>query len=157
MSGIKRKSAKQKAESGVSLEEGKKPVSFAVYKKMCEILYKGNGESRSDYLFAHAFLTLEWNLMARSDNCLRMHVSRFQWYGDSLQFFFGKHKHSQTGENSSEPWHVYANPKNPFICPILALSKYVFSNPDLVNDGKNLLFPGEHQYERFIKIFNKGN
>ena len=122
---------------------------------MSEILYKGNGESRSDYLFAHAFLTLEWNLMARSDNCLRMHVSHVQWYGDSLQFFFGTHKRSQTGENSSEPWHVYANPENPFICPILALSKYVFANPDLVNDGKNLLFPGEHQYERFIKIFNK--
>ena len=41
MSGMKRKTAKQKAESGVSLEERKKPMSFDVYKKMCKIPYKG--------------------------------------------------------------------------------------------------------------------
>ena len=139
MSGMKRKSAKQKAESGESLDEGKKPMSFDVYKKMCEILYKGcGGEGKSDYLFAHAFLTLEWNLMARSDNCLNMHVSHVQWYEDSLLFFFGKSKTNPTGEKSNEPWHVYVNPHNPFICPVLALSKYLLSNTDIVKDGKHI-------------------
>ena len=122
---------------------------------MCEILYKGEGQTGSDYIFAHAFLTMEWNLMARSDNCLHMHMSHVQWYGNSLLFFFGKSKGNQAGEHSSEPWHVYANPQNPMICPVLALSKYLLSNPDVMTDSSKLLFPGAHQYDRFIRIFNK--
>ena len=41
MSGIQRKLAKQKAESGVSLEEGKKPMSFAVYNNCVRFYTKG--------------------------------------------------------------------------------------------------------------------
>ena len=118
---------------------------------MCQLLMRGEGD---DYLFAHTFLTLEWNLLARSDNCLSMHINHIEWREDCLVFFFAKSKGNQTGENSEHPWHVYSNPENPSICPVMALAKYLFSQPDILkNNGK--LFPGDHQYERFIDIFHR--
>ena len=76
MSGIKRVVASNKRESGASLDEWKKAMSLEACKRLCEELYNGKGD---DHLFAHAFLTTEWNLMARSDNCINMHVQHIQW------------------------------------------------------------------------------
>ena len=76
MSGLKRTVASSRAASGRSLDEGKKGMSFKVYKAMCEILFKSDHD---DDLFAHAFLTMEWNLFARSDNCFTMHVKHIEF------------------------------------------------------------------------------
>ena len=70
MSGMKRVIDSNNRQYGISLEEGNKAVSFDVYKTLCDILYQGEGEV---ILFAHAFLTMEWNLMARSNNCVNIH------------------------------------------------------------------------------------
>mmetsp|Transcript_2437 Transcript_2437/g.2289 ORF Transcript_2437/g.2289 Transcript_2437/m.2289 type:complete len:93 (+) Transcript_2437:76-354(+) len=75
MSDMKRTVATQKAKNGVSLDEGKKFMSYEVYTKLCELIYKEEGD---DYAFANTFLTLEWNLLARSENCLSMNVSHIQ-------------------------------------------------------------------------------
>ena len=40
-------------------------MPLSVYEKMCEILMKGGSY---EYLFAHAFFTIECDLMARADN-----------------------------------------------------------------------------------------
>ena len=61
MSGMKRTVASQKTESGESLEEGKKLISYEVYTKIFELLFEGEGD---DYEFTNVFLTLEWNLLA---------------------------------------------------------------------------------------------
>ena len=102
------------------------------------LLFYGEGD---DYAFSHMFLTLEWNLLARSDNCLDMNVNHVQWKNDSLVFYFTKTKGDHSGDKSVDPWHVYLNPKNPELCPVLALEKYLFSHPDLLNG--NVLFSKE--------------
>ena len=61
-------------------------MSFSVYENMCKNLYEGYDD---EYLFAHAFLTMECNLMVRADNCVNMHVKHVQWQDDCLLFFFG--------------------------------------------------------------------
>ena len=60
MSEMKRMVASQKAESGESLDEGNKLMSYEVYKKLCELLFEGEGDA---YAFTHVFLKLEWNLV----------------------------------------------------------------------------------------------
>ena len=97
-------------------------MSFSVYENMCKNLYEGDDD---EYLFAHSFLTMEWNLMARVGNCVNMHVNHVQWQDDCLLFFFGKSKKKQTGYASDRPWHVYSNPNSTHLCPVLALSKYL--------------------------------
>ncbi len=42
-------------------------MGFDVYKKMCKLMMK---EEAKEFIFASAFLTLEWNLMAKSENVL---------------------------------------------------------------------------------------
>ena len=123
MSEMKRMVASQKAESGESLDEGNKLMSYEVYKKLCELLFEGEGDA---YAFTHVFLKLEWNLVTWSDKCLAMNVNHFQWKNDSLVFYFAKTKGDQSGEKSGDPWHVYSNPKNPELCPILALKSIFF-------------------------------
>ena len=83
-----------------------------------------------------------------------MKVNYVQWENDSLVFYFTKTKGDQSGDNSGDPWHVYSNPKNPELCPVLSLAKYLISHTDLLN-GKFPLFHGNNQYDRFIKIFHR--
>ena len=151
MSGLKRTITQAKSESGQSLDEGKKGMKFEVYKKMCEIMFRSDND---DYLFAHTFLTLEWNLLARADNCFHMQTQHIEFENDCLKFYFGKSKGNQTGESNENPWHVYSNPNCPIICPMLALSKYLFANPDIIKTGEKL-FPGKNQYSRFMNVFHK--
>ena len=70
MSGVQRTIVNNKITRGGSLNEVKRPMSFSVYENMCKILYEGDDD---EYLFTHAFLTMECNLMVRADNCVNMH------------------------------------------------------------------------------------
>lgn len=90
--------------------------------------------------------------MARSDNIKDLNIKQIEWRNDCLVFFFAKGKRNQEGEGCDTPWHVYSNPNDPYLCPVLSLSKYIFSNPDIITSGGRL-FPGDEQYSRFIKIF----
>jgi hypothetical protein len=143
-------------------------MGFNVYKKICEQFLKEEGE---EFIFASAFLCFEWNLMARSENFVHGHIFHVEWNADSVVFRFIKSKGDQTGRNSDQEWHVYANPHNPKICPVLALACYLFSNPgifsaadaeDKVVEGggahkhKGCLFPGgNHQYDQFMECMHR--
>ena len=98
---------------------------FEVYNRVCEEVYKVKFE---DYLFAYTFLEMEWNLMAKINNCVNMHVQHIQWRSDCFSFYFGTLKGNQTGERSNDTCRVYSNPKNPTVFPVLALYKYLLSH-----------------------------
>ena len=68
-------------------------------------------------------------------------------------FYFSKIKGDQLGDKLGDPWHIYLNPKNPELCPVLALEKYLISHPNLC--VKCHIFPGNNQYYRFIRIFHR--
>ena len=72
----------------------------------------------------HLFLILDWNLMIQSKNCVNMKVAHIRFHKDALVFEFAKSKGMHGGEDHVGPWHVYANPLNPFIFPLLALARY---------------------------------
>ena len=76
MSGMKIVFTVNKRDSGASLDEVNRAMRFEVYKLLCEELYNGKGD---DNLFAHAFFTMEYNLIARSNNCVNMNVQHIQW------------------------------------------------------------------------------
>ena len=170
--GIRRHVADKKVLEGDVSIIGKKKMGFDVYKKICELFLKEEGE---EFIFARAFLCLEWNLMARSENVVNAHIFHIEWNADCLVFRFVKSKGDQTGRNSDQEWHVYANPHNPEICPVLALACYIFSNPGIFQEGeeevvkgggsgsgsgsqrrqKGRLFPGGNQYDRFMDCLHR--
>ena len=92
--------------------------------------------------------------MAIRSNCVNMHMQHIQWRSDSLIYYFGNLKGNQTVDISNDLWHVHPNPKNPKICPALAMAKYFFSHPNILTTNSKI-FPGNHQYRVFLKIFHK--
>ena len=103
MSGMNIVIASNKKQAGIGLDEIKKEMRFGVYKTLCDVIHQGEGE---EFLFSHAFLTMGCNLMERCENCVNMHIKHIQWRLDCLIFYFGTSKVNQTGERSSDPWHV---------------------------------------------------
>jgi len=100
MRGIKRKVATQKETSGIRAEEGKAVMSFEVYRKLLELMYESEDD---EAIFGHLFLTLEWNLMARSDNVVHSHTNHLEWRDDCLLYYIMRSKGDQEGLNSKEP------------------------------------------------------
>jgi hypothetical protein len=172
--GIRRTVADKKKVEGDSNIIGKKKMDFNVYQLMCELFMS---EEEEEFIFARSFLTLEWNLMARSENVVHAHMFHITWENDSLVFRFVKSKGDQTGKNSDQAWHVYANPNNPAVCPVLAMACYIFANPGIFGvsakegndasvttttlleepdmDHGGRLFPGAYQYERFMDCIHR--
>ena len=153
LKGFRRTVQQQKVELGLSLDEGKDPLSFAGYNLLCRTFLRNNG-TNDEFIFAHCFLTLEWNLMCRADNMVNLNLAHIGWEDDSLLSCIAKAKHDQEGEGAKTPWHIYANPSNPFVCPVLALGLYLFSHPDLLTN-ESFLFSGSHQYRRYTQVLKR--
>ena len=62
-----------------------------------------------------------WNLMSRSDSVDGLMLQHLKWQEDSLIIEEHGHKGDQTGADSYGK-HIYANPFEPSICPILSLA-----------------------------------
>ena len=98
----------QHVEAGESLEEGKEVTGFECLK----LLYKKFFEGRNDeYHFAHLFLLLECNLIARSDNIVHIHVNDFERGSDSLLIYLKRSKHDQEGQTGKTPYHIFLTVK----------------------------------------------
>ena len=83
MKGMKRHVAAKKMEDGDSGIIGKKKMGFKVYEKNCELFMKEEGE---EFIFACCFLTLEWNLIARSESIVFAHLYHIP--GRMIALFF---------------------------------------------------------------------
>ena len=150
MGGMKRVVQAAKQHLGLKLSEGKQPMPFKVYEKLALRMFC-SGEQED--VFAHLFLVLDWCLMKRAENCVGAKINHVKFIDDALVFEFAKSKGNQTGDEFG-PWHVYANPENPWICPVLALARYLFCYPDVLR-GDSPLFEGKNQYSRYSTRFSK--
>ena len=88
--------------------------------------------------------------MSRVGNAVSICKSHLQWSEDALLIFFAHEKTDQTQSKPGDPRHVYANPFQPAICPILSLGIF-FLLIDVSVSHSNFVFPGDSQYGRFQK------
>ena len=128
---------------------GKLPLSFELYCEICKWMME---DTTAAGRFAHLFLVLSWNLACRSSNTVTIHFHHMKWMNDSLQIFFAHQKNDPTGTRPRDPRHIYCNPYNPAICPILTLVSYLLVTPP---SADTQLFPGSHQYNRYNKYLKK--
>ncbi|KAH9114901.1 hypothetical protein AeMF1_011037 [Aphanomyces euteiches] len=94
-----------------------------------------------------------WNLMSRSDSVEKIMLHHLDWVEDALSIEEQGHKGDQTGADKFGK-HVYANPYEPWKCPILALSVLLFTYPDRL-DGKHQLFVGTDNKGRFGRALRR--
>lgn len=146
-SGLRRVEAEEKQTSYNPSQSGKQPLSFSMYKKICEATMKV-----FDGGFSHLYLITQWNLMCRSVSVQTIHTNHLVQRDDSIGILFHKSKTDQEGTAPKDPRHIYANPLNPFVCWFTALAMYFACNPRL---DPGTIFPGSNQKMRFCKTLNK--
>jgi hypothetical protein len=74
---------------------------------------------------------------------------------DCFQILFAHSKTDQTGDESNYPRHIFGNPTEPLICPILSLAMYFTTCFSCQVSKHDYLFPGSKQEVRFNKALNK--
>ena len=147
--GTRRLRVKEKSELGLSMIEGKRPLSFAAYKFLAQVLFESN---KPEHVAAHTFLILQWNLIARAEYVVEAKIDSIWSQQDSIMFDIGKTKTDQEGtRNIDHPWHLYSNNECPYICPTLALARHLINDPNILA-GQRALFEGSGQYDRYNKI-----
>ena len=151
IAGKRRAGLKEKEGLGLSIVEGKRPLSQEAYELLAKTLFFSE---KKEHIFAHVFLVLDWTLMKRAENCVNCKINHISFCNDCLVFEFAKSKSHQTGEKHVGPWHVYANPHKPWCCPVLCLARYIFAYPEVLK-GDMPLFDGTSQYQRYHKLFSK--
>ena len=84
--------------------------------------------------------------MKRAESVVACKIDHIWMANDSMIFQFAKSKGMPDGEDHVGPWHVYANPLQPNVCPFLAMAIYLFTYPELLSSNSSL-FPGNYQYD----------
>jgi len=148
--GARRLAAKERRELGLRITEGKKPLPLKAYRRLAEILF--NSEKK-EYVQAHTFLVLDWNMISRSESVIQSMIDLISQSKDSINIDLGKTKCDQEGLKYVDyPIHIYSNPQDACICPFMAVCRLLICHPMILN-GRSPLFEGVSQYERFHSIF----
>jgi len=143
-SGLRKQDAR-KVRDGQTLHGdcAKSPISFTAMSSLARTMMCS---ANVHWRWLHLVWLLSFNLLARTDNIVNLHVRRMAWSGDSLCVRWGITKTMQSGEERlNDPAHVYANPYDASICPITALGLYLVAfGTGMGGGGKpGRLFEGE--------------
>ena len=122
LDGYKRRVANLKLSGKMAIFEGKLYLTFEGYRLLARALMRA---MPAQMLFAWPYLLFQWNLIARAKSVAMLMMEHISWESDALMVTVPKHKGDQEGANVF-PRHVYANPSDPAICPVLALAVLVF-------------------------------
>ncbi|MGH7973926.1 MAG: hypothetical protein ACREBR_00270, partial [bacterium] len=148
MKSLRRKAAIERQKGTGRAGSGMDPMSFNLYRSICLwFLQKGT----SDGIFGYCFLVVTWNLCCRAASTVTIQLKLISWREDALCIYFVHTKNDQTGEHQKDPRHVYANPLDPVISPILSIGLYLACFRVILHDG-GPLFPGCDQKGRFAKL-----
>ena len=124
LNGYKRKVADFKLAGKMPVFEGKHHLTYEGYCKLALALFTAQPFGRT--LFGWPYLLLQWNLIARTATVASIMMEHVSWEGDALLISTPKHKGDQDGVKCFAR-HLYANPGNPVICPVLGLAVLAFT------------------------------
>lgn len=150
-SGNRRITVQLRADGDGTSDNGKLPLSFAGYKLLAKYALL-HAKTSKQTLLVHSYLILCWNLMARSNCVFNLLWNNVGWEGDCLTIFYEKGKTNQEGDNKV-PRHIYANPEDPVICPILALGLKVCSEENITSNTFQIFPSGtaDSSFSNWIK------
>lgn len=159
--GYKRIVSGKKLSGEMQAFEGKHYLSFNGYQLLANKFLKlsptDSNHNFNQMLFSWPFLIFQWNLMARGGSTAKILLQHISWRDDSLVINIPKHKGDQEGSKCF-PRHVFANPLQPSICPVLSLAVNIFSKAyryDPEETYNYRLFDGDDQERRFSKLLGK--
>jgi hypothetical protein len=102
----------------------------------------------------HLFIAISWNLCARSDTTVNLHAAHLDWDGDCLKIGIAKSKRNY--QDCGWHYHVFLNPLNPIICPVLSLAIHLACYRDIGSaDGKPLFHESRSENCGISFLFKK--
>ena len=120
--GYKRLIATKEQDRVRKIQEGKAPMSFSVYRFLSSFALA----YRRDFytaMFAHTFLLLCWNLIARCVSVLSLMYNHICWEGGAMVIIFPTTKSHKEEKMLSQDSIV----KCPEISPILSFAVFVYA------------------------------
>jgi hypothetical protein len=151
MTGLQNRMIVLAEETGGQIDNSRKPLSFDCFQIIARKLLCHN-QDQSSYIFAHLHFVIHWNLICRSNNVPNMSLNHISWDNDAMQIFLLRMKNDQVGNLADKPINVYANPVNPWICPILSMGIFLAVHPTTGDTGRHHLLTGGSQDSRFEQI-----
>jgi hypothetical protein len=152
LKGYKNGVAEFKKQGLMKTQDGRLPISLKgfsfIAKKFATLL------DPKESLFSWPYWVLLWNLMQRSETIAALQFEHLMWKNDSLVITIPKTKNDQDGDRTI-PRHIFANPYNPQICPILSLAVLIFTRR--YNEIDDELSPEENARRVSFKIFQGTN
>ena len=132
---------------------GKEPMTPELLRLVSRWFLEWN---TADGVFARAYLLLTWSLMCRVNSTAVLKLANFQWIDfDCMGITFGHTKVDQFGDDSAHLRHIYSNPHDPLVCPVLALAMFFTSCLAGPQTNASLLFEGTLQDDRFGNLLSK--
>lgn len=125
LKGFTRKIENMKTTGEIPMHEGKMPMSFEAYRFIAKKTLEKAICDFPLFIFAHIFLLLCWNLIARCISVSSLTYHNISWEEDCMTVVFPTHKGDKEGKHAA-PKHVYANPTQPYICPVLSFAIYIW-------------------------------
>lgn len=116
-------------------KEGKHYLSFQGYRLLARKALVEAAIPRQS-LLAHAFTVICWNLMSRSITTAPLLWNNVGWVGDCMTITYDKSKTNQEGLHVF-PRHIFANPADPLVCPVLALGLKLIHENDIGAGGNS--------------------
>jgi hypothetical protein len=148
----------------MKISEGKRPISGSGYSMLSEKFMKRTPPQRASRnevagswataSFGWAFFVIMWNLMSRADSVQNVMLQHINWEGDALVITEQGGKADQKGEHNYGK-HIFANPLQPAMCPILSLAVLIFSGPHHAPNGRQQLFAGTDSKGRFAHLLQE--
>lgn len=150
--GYKRTIQDLKQSGDIPMREGKLPLPIQGYKCLCRLALNPNVEgevAQNNHLiiYTHLYLLLQWNTMSRTESIAHCNYSHFKWNGDCMIVQLPRHKGDPEGLRSYEK-HIYANPHDLLICPVLAMGLHIVCTSFREN---NAVFAGSSIESKFSK------
>lgn len=141
LDGFKRRIAQLKEDGIMPQTEGKQPMSVERYKFLAKKAMTEDHDFKL-YSFCHTFLLLCWNLLARAVTVSAVMYDHISWDGDAMTIKVSRMKNDQEGKKAY-PRHIYANPLNPLLCPILSMAILIFTRGFQREGAERLIFGGK--------------
>jgi hypothetical protein len=91
-------------------------------------------------------------ISSRSINVGALMMQHMDWENDCLKIIICKHKGDATSKGLRNMKHVYVNPYNPDVCPILSLALLTFCKQRRANINVQQVFEGDKSENRFLQI-----
>ena len=120
---LRRRITEEKQEGDGRIQTANSPIMYKLYRRMNEYMLM---QCIKESVFARAFFCITWNLICHSKNTTTILLHHLEWSDDCLNIYFAHMKNDQLGDRKRDPRHLYANPIDPTVCPIIGTCYLLF-------------------------------